>query len=197
MSVKIVAAAAHWVVREHLVSVLSSRIFPPCIVPCPSGRGVLSLSGDDGISHIVMELNFTDIDGLDVLLALKHSGCTVPVTVCLDRFDPHTIMLLDRLHPHSILDMQGEVADKFSQAMMASVSGKPHYAGTFVNAVASFRSDLSMPRFTGHQLELIAMFARGYDDKSVARITSAAPFTPFARSVARSTGKAQCPAHLP
>lgn len=171
MSLKIALAVSHPIIREHFSALLSSHVTRTNLVPCVCGRELLRLTGEDSISHIVMDLNFPDVDGLDVLLALNLTGNLVPITVCLDRFDPHTLLSLHRIRPHAVLDIRSDLVHEITGSMVEAISGKPHYAKAFMSAVTSLQSDPDMPHFTCHQLELIAMFASGYDDKSVARMT--------------------------
>lgn len=172
MPSKILIAAAHPLLRDYLFCKLAVRYSPALLLQCATGGEVVSLSGNGVIGHIVMDLNFADIDGLDVLLALRAVHCAVPVTVCLDRFDRHTLRILQRVCPHSIFDVRATGATKFQETIVHSIAGATHCSESIARCWRDWRSHGPPPWFTERQLQLRALFSCGYDDKRIAEATT-------------------------
>jgi DNA-binding NarL/FixJ family response regulator len=61
--------------------------------------------------------------------------------------------------------------ERLRETLGNAIEGRPPYARSYLRAVSVGRTDLRRPRFTLDQLGLMAMFARGNDDKAVAQMT--------------------------
>ena len=145
----------------------ASRVFPTAkIMTIGSGTQLLQHLGARTIDFLILGLNFTDMDGLDLVQQITDQKLARRVVVVADGRDGWIIPRLQNTRIDAIIDLSGETLTGVQQALHRVNAGQA-YVSPSLRAVLVGRAEANdtYSKLSPGELRVLRLIGTGQDNK--------------------------------
>jgi DNA-binding NarL/FixJ family response regulator len=170
MTISLLIADDHAMVRQGLRDFLGLEDDIQPVAEAQDGRQAVQLARDLRPNVVLMDLLMPGLDGLAATATIRQELPEVEVLVLTGYLDDH--LVVDAMHAGAIGYLLKDTdADELHRAVRAAAAGKvqlsPAVAARLVRDVDAPRGNLT--RLTRREEEVLALLARGRDNRQIAR----------------------------
>jgi DNA-binding NarL/FixJ family response regulator len=170
--IRVLIVDDHPLIREGLLKVFS--LYPDIAVvgEAASGREALALARELKPDVVLMDLSLPDMNGLEVLEALRDDGAVRPLVLTVHDDDEHVFAAVRAGVAGYLLKDVGP--DELVQAVRAVAAGEavmhPRVARKVMREFSRLSSESRVPGvpLTARELEILRLVARGYSNREIA-----------------------------
>ena len=175
MSIRIVIADDHPVVRRGLSQFFSEEDELTVVAECAGGESALAAVARHNPDVLLVDLQMPDVSGIDVLRRLKANGVTVPTVLLAGNISDAQVMEAMRL------GAKGVVLKEMAPALLVQCIRKVAAGGTWLEKEAVGRALEKMLAseqarekvrevLTPREIEIVQMVARGLGNREVGEL---------------------------